>query len=759
MKILDTLPFAAEWLGPLHAQSYRRAEAVARAGEVAVDATWRVTTWHQEPATATAREHLMGFLAGSLATPLDGKPSGHGIRLVLDPAVGQAETHRLRVSATDIEVAGADAAGVLQGVFHLEALMKERGGPFVPLGEEVRVPAFRHRIHRSCLSPFYVDEMTGYDGPPLDARWLSPGMDYPGFVEEDAGPDTYYHDHMLLRLAEHGFNGIWVRGALKLFAKVPAFPECGADAWRILSRLRRLTERAERFGLKVFLYMNEPMGMPDDDPFWAAHPEVRGVASPYQPMRQMCTSTPEVKEYLREGTRYVFAHVPRLAGVLLITASEFPSHCYSHQRRPDNPEDMAKLVEEGKLCGRCASRLPQEVVGEVVALIGEGARAANPAAEVIAWNWSWSHYEGDPQSGVLDRLPADAIVMGDFERGQPTAACGFAYTNDEYSIKVVGPSERFRGVADYLHARGRPVYAKIQIGTTHENPSVPNLPTLGKVAQKYVALREAGVSGMMTCWNFGNMPSLGTEVAGELSFDPVPDRLEDALWRVAARNFGAAVADDVVAGWLKLSAAQDDYPSSIPVMYNGPIARGPAFRFEFDRLDKAFPHSWLLDADPRGDRLDGWTAPFGPEQTSECYRAVARAWAEGVALLRSGLDRTSGDDLARLTREVGLAEICRIQLLSAANVTDFLLARNAWLDSDDPARQGELLDEMERLVRDELAICTAAVPLCEADPRLGWHGEAYGYMFNAALIERKVAGLREILDDRLPAARAALGGA
>ncbi|MGD9495402.1 MAG: hypothetical protein AB7Y46_03725, partial [Armatimonadota bacterium] len=574
MKLADTIPFSTDLRAPIWTEISFRPGARPQPGDVVLDGSWGIVRDSAEPAVIAADEVLLEVLALSYGVPMRGK-AARRIALRVDPSVGEArEAHRLRASPDGIEVAGAGPEGVLHGVFRLIALMRERGGPFVPAREETRTPLFHHRIHRSPLAPFYVEELTGYAGPPFESKWREVECLYPAWIEEDAGPDSFYHRNVLLRLAMHGFNGVWLRGALRKFARCSAFPEFGADSERILDELRRLCRRAGSLGMRVYLYLNEPMGLDEDDPFWQLHPHVQGTRARLSPVHYLCTSTEEVKSYLRESCQYLFAHVPELAGVLLITASEYPSHCWCHVRMPGNAEQLEEMVVGGTLCPRCAQRRPQEVVGEIITLIRDGVKAAQPAAEVIAWNWSWSMWEEDPQRGVLEQLPADVIVMGDYERGEMTQACGFEYENDEYSIKVIGPSPRFVGVAEFQRERGLPVYAKLQIGTTHENPDIPYLPTLHKIARKWQTLVEAGVSGMMTCWNFGNMPSLGTEVAGEMTWDPQPT-VEEALLAVATRHFGAAAAPHMVSGWEQLCRAQDDLPTSIPVMYYGPMSRGP----------------------------------------------------------------------------------------------------------------------------------------------------------------------------------------
>ena len=241
----------------------------------------------------------------------------------------------------------------------------------------------------------------------------------------------------------HGFNGIWLRGAMRKFAKCSVFPEFGEDADRILGELRRLCRRAARLGMKVFLYMNEPMGLDDDDLFWDEHPGVRGTACHFKPVSYLCSSTPEVKRYLRESCEYVFTQVPELAGVVLITASEYPSHCYCHTKRPGSAEQLEDMIEGGKVCPRCGPRTPQEVVGEIITLIRDGVKAANPDAEVIAWNWSWNMYEDDPQRGF------DHWVVF---RGQVHQPKGRSYRTVRQS-SIPGGSPRRRGFQEALADR------------------------------------------------------------------------------------------------------------------------------------------------------------------------------------------------------------------------------------------------------------------------------------------------------------------
>ena len=78
----------------------------------------------------------------------------------------------------------------------------------------------------------------------------------------------------------NGFTAIWLRVRLRDAAQTDIFPELGdrADEYH-REALSTLCRRAAGHGVGVYLYFNEPLCFPSDDPFlWLAHPEVRGAS-------------------------------------------------------------------------------------------------------------------------------------------------------------------------------------------------------------------------------------------------------------------------------------------------------------------------------------------------------------------------------------------------------------------------------------------------------------------------------------------------
>lgn len=712
-------------------------------GEVVLDDSW-VLLAQDEPIIRRAAEDLRDFMAIGMETPVAiGGVARRVLSLEQDSSLPGPEAHRIIVEPDSIRVLGYDGAGVLQGVFFLESLMVRRGGPFLASRTLDRRPLFARRIHRGPFSPHYADELTCKKEFP----WLRAvkGLDweYPVCLEEDAGPAGYYPDNLLLLLARQGLNGLWLHGVLQDLARVSVFPEFGVDAGPRLELLNDLCSRAATFGLRVYLFFHEPVGQPAGGEFFSNHPHCRGSYVDAEGVYCLCTSTPEVKVFLEHGFHYLFDHAPGLAGALVISASEQPHHCYSRSPSAPTIEERRKLVEQGLLCARCADREPREVVAEVLNLMHRGMKAANPDAELIAWNWSWNAYEPDPQPRLLAALPEGLVLMGDFERGVATRALDFEYVNDEYSLKVIGPSPRFLGVAAHQKERGQPVYAKVQLGTTHEDGSVPYLPVMRKIAAKYLALHETGVTGMMTCWNFGNMPGRALEVANTFAWDPLPDTIESGLLTLAVRDFGQAAAPKVVEAWECFSEAIEAYPATPSVMYRFPLTRGPAYPFLWERTGLDFPESYLVDR-KEGDNLASWTQPFGEEKVAECFQAVADRWKLGVQLLEQALAATSGFHRDNLLKELGLAKTCLCQFQCTVNIIAFLLARDRYRNTEDAEEKAQLLAKLAEVVEDERTVCRDVLPWLQADPRLGFHGEAYEYLFNPALVKRKLERLEAV---------------
>ena len=134
-------------------------------------------------------------------------------------------------------------------------------------------------------------------------------------------PESY-----LAELVDCGVNAIWLQAVLYSLSPWALFSELSAGWERRLENLRRIVEYVGRFGIGVYLYFNEPRGLPEAQ--LERHPDLCGVGE--TPERRgilpangsLCTSVPAVREFLSEAVSHVFRNVPGLAGAFAITFSE-----------------------------------------------------------------------------------------------------------------------------------------------------------------------------------------------------------------------------------------------------------------------------------------------------------------------------------------------------------------------------------------------------------------------------------------------------
>ncbi|RIK86383.1 MAG: hypothetical protein DCC67_02890 [Planctomycetota bacterium] len=544
-------------------------------------------------------------------------------------------------------------------------------------------------------APRFIYSYCGMFGDPLADPQLDP-----------------YPDGLLSQLAARGVNGVWLHTVLRQLAPgAPHFPEFGAGHEQRLANLRSLVQRADQYGIDVYLYVNEPRAMPHD--FFEQRPDMAGVRS--GEFTALCTSDPRVRQWLSDSLAYVFREVPGLGGVFTITASENLTNCASHGGR--------------SACSRCAARSDAEIIAEVNAAIAEGVHRSAPRAKAIAYDWGWNGH-GDARN-VIDRTPASVWIMSVSEWALPIERGGVPSAVGEYSISAVGPGPRASLHWKHAKQRGLKTIAKVQLSNTWELASTPYLPVLDLVAEHCARLAQADVDGMMLSWSLGGYPSANLELAGLLAGDSAPD-VEAALNAVATRHFGPAAAAGVRRAWSKFSAAFRNYPYHGEVLYNAPQQVGPAN---------------LLYAEPTGysatmvglpyDDLDRWRGPYPREVFAQQFEKLADEWSQGLVELRSVQPSVPAELRDAAQADYRVAEAAHIHFASVAKQARLVMARDA-LASAPAEKRGELLQAAARLLDDEIELARRLYELASADSRLGYEASNHYFYVPLDLVEKVV---------------------
>ncbi len=644
--------------------------------------------WNEEELAFTLREDDYLYVKlGSL------KPKCE--RLTYGPPSKEATAHASRIAAIARPLIAANADRPHEPLFgFVDALSRPLESKPSPPGDSAFSP-------RYCYSYFAL-----YGDPLLETA-------------VDSYPDGY-----LARLAEIGVGGVWLQAVLYKLSPFPWVPAL-SDRWEErLEGLKRLVEKAKAHGMGVHLYINEPRAMPLA--FFETHPELKGTVEGEH--AALCTSTPEVQEYIRDAIARVCRAVPDLAGLFTITASENFTNCWSHG--------------QGAACPRCSKRSAAEVIAAVNALIQQGIDAAGAKTQLAAWDWGWNDTWA-PEA--IAQLPQSVRLMSVSEWSMPITRGGVDGVVGEYSISTVGPGPRATRHWELARARGLKVNAKIQANNTWELAAVPYIPAVENVARHAANLRAAKVDGLMLGWTLGGYPSPNLEVVTEIGRN-TETTVDEALLRVAQKRFGEAVAPHVVEAWKAWSRAFSEFPYDGGVVYNAPLQMGPANLL----WEKPTGYAATMVGLPY-DALDQWRAHYPPEVFIGQLTKIADGFDAAIATLREATAALTGSavESRELAAELRVAEACAIHFRSVANQARFVLARRAF--EENTGNRSVLAKELERILNDEIALATRLYAIQRADSRIGFEASNHYFYVPMDLLE-KVLNCRDLLDRWLPRA-------
>jgi hypothetical protein len=653
------------------------------------------------------------FMTVSMGVKL--KRGAFPIRLIRGEPKGcppaASEAHHIDITPSACVITARDAEGIRRALGWLKDEMRIRRSPVLPLGETARWAPVAMRITRSPIAPY---------------RWLS------GWELEDE--NDYYPEPYLARLSSCGVNGIWVAGLLRNLVASRTIPELGPPAHR-LDKLRGLIDKAGRHGIKVFFFCIEPRALPLNHPALKAHPEIGGASTDLY--TTLCPSSPLVLDYIRETMRELFTHAPGLAGVINIFSGERPTTCWFD-------------TTIAQRCDRCRVQPRADVQARTLDAFAEGIRAASPDAQLLAWTYIIDRTrETSPIAPMLDVMRqsrSDIAWLGNFEHGGIKEILGKPATIHEYSLSYPGPSPDFRDLARAGVASGRPVFAKLQVGTTYELSAVPCIPVPGIVYDKFSALAGDGVTGAMLNWIPGGYPDLMLKAAGEAAFEPRRTRAA-FLRRLAGICWGERNAEAVASAWERFGEAWQQYPFDNAVLYYGPITRAPAYQLHLERETRlAKPYNFGLDRNralqPWEDQVARWIGHFTPEEVIQSFRDIAKHWLAGEAALQACLAGFGADPA--LTRQVAGAAAVRIHVLAAANVYEFYACRDRLLAAPESERPA-LLKRMQTAATENAALAGEMKKHMAADARLGFHSELYVYSYSPESLDEQNRQIGDLL--------------
>ncbi len=651
---------------------------------------------------AQVARRFQDYLGGSMEARVEittAPPSrGKTIRMgVGSSGAGATRGFEVRVGPRELQITGQKEEDVQQGLYWIQDRMELRGGPFVPKGTVRRETAWDPRYLYSYLALF---------GDPL--------------LEEDIDP---FPGAYLEALARAGINGVWMHSLLSTLAPSTEFPEFGKDWEKRLQRLNSLVEHALGFGIRIYLYLNEPRAMPAS--FFDRHPDIKG--SPYRDFHAMCTSVPRVRRWIADSLTHVMRQVPDLGGWFSITMSENHTNCFSHG------SSWGREAPRAEGCPRCSQRKSWDAIGELIGTFREGVRRAGSTAEVIAWDWGWGD---DLSAKLIPLLPKDVRFMSISEWEQPVLRGGVETEVGEYSISVVGPGPRARRNWARADREGIRTMAKLQFNNTWEISAVPYIPVVDLILQHCKKLSKAGISGVMPSWTCGGYASPNLEAAKAYYFRPAGDN-RHILMELATRRYGPAAAPLMVEAWREFSQAFQEFPYGVRI-YNIPTQHGPA------NLLRLHPtgHRSSMMLFPQDD-FRRWSGDYPPEVVKQQFRKLAEGWLQGLLRFRRGTEKVTSTRKAFAEVDLAIVQTCLHHFQSTANQVEFYLLREKRRQSQgtDPG----VTKRMIEIAQTEIELAQAQYSIARRHSTIAFEASNH-YYYRPLDLAEKILNCRQVID-------------
>ena len=590
-------------------------------------------------------------------------------------------------------------------------------------GEEIRRPSEpRFDFVRQLSAPLAFSPPVSGEDQPVSLRFVYSYVAVYG--DPLSNPELNpYPDGFLQRLSAVGVNGVWLHAVLRDLAPGgTTFPEFGVGHERRLANLAALVQRGRKYGIGVYLYMNEPRAMPAA--FFKNRAEMGGVREGQ--FTALCTSLPAVRQWMGDALTHVFRQVPDLAGIYAITASENLTNCASHG--------------DWRSCERCKSRTDADILAEVVSVLQEGVHRGNPKANVVVSDWGWRGH-GDA-SDIIARLPKSVWLMSVSEWHLPIQRGGIQTKVGEYSISAVGPGPRSVRHWQVARQAGLKTAAEIQFNNTCEIASLPYLPVMDLVAEHIHNLAPSKLDGMLIGWTMGGYPSPNFQLAQRLNRRPAP-KIDIVLDGLARERFGPEGAPHARKAWTLMSDAYRQYPFHISVVYTSPVQWGPA--------NPLYPTKTGYSATMWGipyDDLNGWRGPYPPEVFAAQFEKMAEGWRPGIAELQLAVEKTPLDRRREAEADLRLARAAAMHFQAVANQTRFVLARDAIAnpaDTPSPKERDRLRSEIKRCLESEINLARRLFTLSQEDSRIGFEPSCQYFYLPLDLVE-KVVNCRWLLE-------------
>ena len=419
--------------------------------------------------------------------------------------------------------------------------------------------------------------------------------------------EMYLPDTLLKEYQSQGVNGIWLHGVLSALSFYPFDETLCLGYLKRRAEIKRLIMRLAKYGIKLYLYFNEPRALPETK--FGKYANLIGRRE--NGYASFCFAREEVKNYLYEAVKDLLLDIQNLGGIITITMSENLTHC---NYRPETN------------CPVCKNIPPEKSAAEVNNVIARAIRDSGSHAELIANLWGWSPFMGWTEEQTLagiEFLDKDVSVMCVSEYDLNIEKGGIKSRIIDYSIGNPGPSEITKKTLKKARVEGHKIYAKIQTNNSWECSAVPYLPVFDLVYEHIKNLTSIGVEDYMLTWTLGGYPSPMLGMVSSYSNNPETFNLNAWYKELFGQD------SDCVHNAVRLFCKGfSEYPFSIDSLYYSPKTLGAANLWDLESQENLSTMVCFAF-----DDYENWIKPYPIDIYLSQYEKLLVLWEQGLGEL------------------------------------------------------------------------------------------------------------------------------
>ncbi len=637
-----------------------------------------------------AAEDFADFLSVSMNVKASVSASDNGI-ISLKIADEKTPLHEadgykgfLIMVSDGIEIYGKDDRGVAAALYYIEDLMCMKKAPVLEKGEIRKKTA------------------------------LSPRMVHSGYALDN------YPDEYLTRIAHEG------RDAILVFAWDVNKTHLG------YLDFNDLIARAKKRGIDVYAY-SFFIGGP--------HPDEEGAY-----------------EYYDNTYGRLFRECPDLRGVTLVgEVVEFQSrdpHVSKFRCRDTVTDDLP----DGK---PWPGWYPCEDLPKWLSIVEKVIHKESPSADIVMWSYNWGYQPESARVRLIENMPENVTLQATFEMFDNRKTEDVVTAVSDYSLSYVGPGPYFVSEAIAAKKRGIKLYAQTQAaGVTWDFGVIPYLPMPQQWMRRFDEMRKAnlewGLCGGMENHHHGFYPSIISKISNHAFLEPF-EPMEDIFTKLLSSEYGEENLEKVKEGFDFWSKAISHYtPSEGDFCGAGRI--GPAYPFclfyqaKPPRDESAFfgidifltnyatgmEHPSFVSAPPRENFL---SMRIGPE---------LRSLKVMHSLMQKGIDvfETVENKNEKLLSVINLGKYISRCVLTNIHAKQWYMLKCKLYAEEKREELLKIVSDMEKILYAEIENAKAALPLVDADSRLGWE-PTMNYLGDREHIEWKIRQVQYVLEKEI----------